>query len=73
LAEIRLSFACPVCGDGFEDNLDLPAFLWAEMTAKAKRLLTEVHHLAAAYGWSEAEILGLSAARREFYLGMVGA
>jgi hypothetical protein len=73
LAEVRLSFDCPVCGDAFEDNLDLPTFLWAEMAARAKRLLSEVHLLASAYGWSEAEILGLSAVRREFYLGMVGA
>jgi len=73
LAEIRLTFDCPVCGDAFEDDLDLPTFLWAEMAARAKRLLSEVHLLASAYGWSEAEILGLSPVRREFYLGMVGA
>jgi hypothetical protein len=73
LAEIRLSFDCPVCRETFEDSLDLPTFLWAELAARAKRLLTEVHLLASAYGWSEAEILRLSAARREFYLGMVGA
>lgn len=73
LAEIRLSFDCPVCREHFEESLDLPSFLWAEMAARAKRLLTEVHLLASAYGWSEAEILGLSAARREFYLGMVSA
>ena len=73
LAEIRLSFDCPVCGDAFEDDLDLPTFLWAEMAARAKRLLSEVHLLASAYGWSEVEILRLSPVRREFYLGMVGA
>ncbi len=43
------------------------------MEARAKRLLSEVHALASAYGWSEREILGLSVARREFYLGMVRA
>jgi hypothetical protein len=73
LAEIRLSFDCPVCREAFEESLDLPTFLWTELTARAKRLMTEVHLLASAYGWSEAEILRLSLARREFYLGMVGA
>jgi hypothetical protein len=73
LAEIRLTFDCPVCGAGFEENLDLPAFLWTEMEARAKRLLAEVHLIASAYGWSEAEILGLSRARRDFYLDMVRA
>ena len=64
LAEIMLHFDCPVCGESFEESLDLPAFLWAEMEAQAKRLLYDVHTLASAYGWSEAEILSLSAARR---------
>jgi hypothetical protein len=43
------------------------------MEARAKRLLAEVHLIASAYGWSEAEILGLSRARRDFYLDMVRA
>jgi hypothetical protein len=73
LSEILLSFDCPGCGAAFEESLDLPTFLWAEMEARAKRLLSEVHALASAYGWSEREILGLSVARREFYLGMVRA
>jgi hypothetical protein len=73
LAEIRLSFACPICRTAFEENIDLPAFLWAEMEARAKRMLNEVHLLASAYGWSQSEILGLSAARREFFVGAVRA
>jgi hypothetical protein len=71
LAEIRLSFACPRCEVAFDESLDLPAFVWSETEARARRLLAEVHTLAVAYGWSEAEILRLTPARREFYLGMV--
>jgi hypothetical protein len=71
LAEIMLHFDCPACGTSFEENLDLSTFLWAEIEARAQRLLLEVHTLAMAYGWSEAEILSLNAARREFYLEMV--
>lgn len=72
LAEIRLSLDCPSCGASFEETLDLPSFLWAELEAVVRRLLLEVHRLASAYGWSEGEILGLGSARREFYLAMVG-
>ena len=35
------------------------------------RLMAEVHLLAQAYGWSEAETLSLSRWRRRVYLGMV--
>ena len=73
LAEIMLHFDCPACGASFQESLDLSTFLWAEIEARAQRLLLEVHTLAAAYGWSEAEILSLNATRREFYLEMVRA
>jgi hypothetical protein len=73
LAEITLRFDCPACEATFEEVLELTTFLWAEIEVGAKRLLTAVHRLASAYGWSEAEILSLSAARREVYLAMVGA
>ena len=71
LAEIRLSFACARCGHQWRENLDLAAFLWIEIEARAKRLLREVHTLAAAYGWAEGEILSLSDPRRARYLEMV--
>jgi hypothetical protein len=73
LAEIMLHFDCPACGTSFEESLDLPTFLWGEIEARAQRLLLAVHTLAMAYGWNEAEILSLNAARREFYLEMVRA
>ena len=37
----------------------------------AARLLAEIHTLARAYGWSERDLLGMSAVRRAAYLGMV--
>ncbi len=71
LAEISLSLECPMCARTSPEPLDLPAFFWAELEAAAKRLLHEIHTLATAYGWSEAEILALSDARRATYLEMV--
>jgi len=73
LAETRLTLACPSCGHGWEENLDIAAFLWEEIEARAKRILFEIHRLASAYGWAEAQILALSARRRALYLEMVHA
>ena len=73
MAEVRLAFDCVKCGHHWEENLDIAAYLWVEIEARAKRLLTEIHTLAAAYGWSEQAILALSEPRRRLYLEMVQA
>lgn len=73
LAEILLHFDCPACGASFDEPLDLPSFLWAQIESRARRLLLEIHTLASAYGWNEYEILALSPARRNSYLEMVRA
>jgi hypothetical protein len=71
LSETRLTLECPKCGNRWEDTLEFAAFLWAEIEARAKRLLFEIHTLASAYGWTEAEILALGDRRRATYLEMV--
>jgi hypothetical protein len=71
MAEITLGFECPVCGHASREVLDLAAFLWSEIESRALRLLSEVHALAAAYGWAEAAILSMSDVRRAGYLRMV--
>jgi hypothetical protein len=72
LAEMRLMLSCPECGAEWEETLDLTAFAWAEVESRARRLLLEVHLLASAYGWSEADVLAISEPRRAFYLGAAG-
>jgi len=72
-AELLLDLGCPECGATWQRVLDVAAFVWAELAARAERLLDDVHRLARAYGWSEAEILGLDEARRAAYLAMVEA
>lgn len=71
-AEILLSLSCPSCGHAFVTAFDISSFLFAEVAAQARILLGEVDALARAYGWSESEILGMSALRRRHYLRMVG-
>ena len=59
LAEVLVDLACPACETTFVADLDLGAFVWAELSARARRLLREVDVLARAYGWTEAEVLAL--------------
>jgi hypothetical protein len=67
-ADVRLALDCPACDHGWEADLDIAGFVLAEVDAHATRLLGEVHGLARAYGWREADILALSPARRRRYL-----
>jgi len=66
-----LELSCPVCRQNWRLSFDIGAFLWAEINSLAKRLLREVHTLARAYGWREADILSMSATRRQAYIELV--
>lgn len=70
-AELLLDLRCAACGHGWSQLFDILSFLWSELARHAKRLLQEVHTLAWAYGWSEGDILAMSAARRRVYLEWV--
>ncbi|MGC9969990.1 MAG: phage baseplate protein [Bryobacteraceae bacterium] len=72
-AETRLAIECPACHHRGNVLFDVGGFLWQEIHAWARRMLREVHALASAYGWSEREIVSMSAARRAAYLEMVGS
>jgi hypothetical protein len=63
-----VTLACPDCGHGWNLEFDVAAFAWREIEILATRLLGDVDVLARRYGWSEQDILGLSPARRRFYL-----
>jgi hypothetical protein len=71
MAETRLALQCAACGNQWVEGLDIGSFLWAEIEARARRLLMEIHALASAYGWTEDRILTLSEARRAWYVEMV--
>jgi hypothetical protein len=71
-AEVMLNFACPSCGYESQSMLDIASFIWTEIAAQAQRLLREIHLLASAYGWREADLLAMSARRRQAYLEMIG-
>jgi len=73
MAEVTFNFTCPECAREGNATLDLAAFIWDEMEARAKRLIFEIHSLASAYGWTEKEVLALSEHRRARYLELVQA
>lgn len=72
-SEITLDLTCPACGHRWELLFDIAEFFWAEISARAQRLLREIDALARAYGWTEREILDLPARRRQSYLELVAA
>lgn len=72
-AEICLRLTCPSCGHGWRAHFDIVSYLWSEIDAWARRVLVDIHTLAAAYGWSERQILALSPFRRQLYVDMVRA
>jgi hypothetical protein len=72
-SDVVLEFACDACRHDWTTTFDIGHFLWEEISARAARLLLDVHLLARAYGWTESEVLMLSDARRAAYIDMVSA
>ncbi|MGB6691944.1 MAG: hypothetical protein WBE76_29220 [Terracidiphilus sp.] len=72
-AEIRVQLQCAVCRNRSLIDMDIARFLLREIAGAARRLMTEIHELAAAYGWSERSIAAMSGARRAAYLEMISA
>jgi hypothetical protein len=70
-ADIQLDLSCPACQHHWQAAFDVVAFLWNEIDSWAHRILSDIHVIASAYGWSEADILALSAARRQTYLDLI--
>jgi hypothetical protein len=69
--DVELNLTCPACGHGWQAPFDIAAFVWRELDDWAQRTLREIHVIAGAYGWSEDQILQLSARRRQMYVEMI--
>ena len=69
--DLHLSLSCPECRHEWLSAFDVATFFWIEIDAWAHRILREVHTLASAYGWQEADILSMSHWRRQYYLAMI--
>jgi hypothetical protein len=66
--DVQLALNCPSCRHHWTAPFDVVSYLWIEIQSWASRLLREIHLLASAYGWREADILALSEPRRRAYL-----
>jgi hypothetical protein len=71
-ANIQLRVTCAACAHAWSEILNITTFLWTEIESWAYRTLHEVHRLASTYGWSETDILSMSAWRRHCYLRLIG-
>ena len=71
-ANMQLKVECPACQYRWQVTFDIVSFFWNELDVWAQRLLYAVHTLSASYGWSESDILAMSAYRRQVYLEMSG-
>lgn len=67
-ADLALDVTCGDCGHAWHASLDIGAFLWTEVAARATTVLADIHCLAREYGWSERDILALDPQRRAAYL-----
>jgi T4 bacteriophage base plate protein len=72
-ANIMMNLNCPACSHSWEAQFDIVSYLWTEIDSWAKRILQDVAVLAAAFGWSESQILNLSPQKRQHYIDIINA
>lgn len=72
-AEIKMQMTCPGCGHSFEQCMDTGGYLAQELAARQRVKYQEVHQLARAYHWSEADILRMGPRKRQLYLELLAA
>lgn len=70
-AELALPLICPACGHAFTAILDMAAYFFRELAGRTQHLYREVHALAFYYHWSEAEIMSMTARKRQRYLDLL--
>lgn len=73
LLDVTIETECAHCGNFVRARLDVASFVLSAVTGRARGILNEVDRLARAYGWTQAEVLGLPERRRRAYLSIVGA
>lgn len=72
-AGTTLRLQCPECGGEVVADVDAVGLLTERVAEEARDVLADVATLAAAFGWSEREVLALPPARWHAYLRLVRA
>jgi hypothetical protein len=70
---LDLDAPCPACDHAATVRFDLADYLTRRLTAERPFLIREAHLIAARYGWSHAEIMGLTRTDRRAYAGLIEA
>ena len=68
LTPVKLN--CPECAGIWTMTIDIGAIIWPEIRRRAEQIMRDTATLAQRFGWSEQDILRMSAERRRFYLEM---
>lgn len=71
-ADLRARVRCEACAHEWLVALDVAWMFWTEIDAWAAGVVRDVHALATAYGWREADVLALGPRRRRLYLELAG-
>ncbi|KIG17891.1 hypothetical protein DB30_02514 [Enhygromyxa salina] len=69
----ELMIACHECGEARAVRFDIQQYLLRALEQERRYLTQEIHYLACSYGWSQAEILGLSRDDRRAYVEFITA
>jgi hypothetical protein len=72
LTAMELQVSCPWCEKESALEPDVEALALSCLAVEQKRVLEEIHQLAAVYHWTEAEVLALPPRRRAFYIARIG-
>lgn len=67
-SDLFVALRCLECATPWDAPMDIARILAADIAAASETLIDDIHELAAAYHWSEAEILALAPERRLAYL-----
>lgn len=71
LVHFTVACQCPLCDAPNEVDVDLEAIALAKLVARQRALMHDVHVLASNYGWTEAQVLAVPAARRARYVALI--
>ncbi|MFO1302105.1 MAG: hypothetical protein U1F54_00155 [Burkholderiales bacterium] len=71
IVDLDLAVKCPECDHPQDVAFDLQSFLLQRFLLERRRLTGEVHTLAAAYGWSLAEILAMPRRMRRRFIATI--
>jgi hypothetical protein len=71
VADVDMRAQCPECGASQTVHFDLQSYLLSGLMNERKTLVTEVHLLARAYGWSRSEIMDMPRSQRKSAVSLI--